>query len=65
MQTLIAGYARFRAQQWPERRKGFESLAQDGQSPRALVVACIDSRVDPAQIFDADPGEMFVVRTLR
>jgi len=64
MQTLIAGYARFRAQQWPERRKVFESLAQDGQSPTALVVACIDSRVDPAMIFDAAPGELLIVRNV-
>ena len=64
MQTWIAGYARFRAQQWPERRKVFESLAQDGQSPTALVVACIDSRVDPAMIFDAAPGELLIVRNV-
>jgi carbonic anhydrase len=64
MQTLIAGYRRFRAQQWPDRRKDFEALAQEGQTPQALVVACIDSRVDPAMIFDAAPGELLIVRNV-
>src|SRR6266567_9063660 len=64
MKELIAGYKRFRARGWPERRKVFESLAEDGQRPRALVVACVDSRVDPTMIFDAAPGEMLTVRNV-
>lgn len=64
MKELIAGYKRFRARGWPERRKVFESLAEGGQRPRALVVACVDSRVDPTMIFDAAPGEMLTVRNV-
>ncbi len=64
MEELIAGYKRFRASGWPERRKTFESLAKDGQSPKALVLACVDSRVDPAMIFDAGPGELLTVRNV-
>jgi carbonic anhydrase len=64
MDELIAGYRRFRATQWPERRATFESLAQAGQSPRTMVIACSDSRVDPAMIFGAGPGELFVVRNV-
>jgi carbonic anhydrase len=64
MQELLAGYQRFRANGWPQKRREFESLAENGQSPRALVVACIDSRVDPAMIFDAAPGEMLTVRNV-
>jgi carbonic anhydrase len=37
---------------------------REGQSPEVLVIACSDSRVDPAQIFDVDPGEIFVVRNV-
>ena len=48
METLLAGYRRLRANQWPEQRRLFESLARDGQRPEALVIACVDSRVDPA-----------------
>jgi carbonic anhydrase len=64
MQKLVAGYERFRVNGWPEKRREFESLADNGQSPEAMVVACIDSRVDPAMIFDAGPGEMLTVRNV-
>jgi carbonic anhydrase len=64
MKRLIAGYERFRATGWPEQRRVFESLAQNGQSPESLVVTCVDSRVDPAMIFDAGPGEMLTVRNV-
>jgi carbonic anhydrase len=64
MQKLIEGYRRFRGQQWPERRATFERLATRGQSPRAMVVACCDSRVDPTMIFSAEPGELFVLRNV-
>jgi len=64
METLVAGYRRFREGAWPERRDLFERLARSGQRPRAMVIACSDSRVDPAMIFDAGPGELFVVRNV-
>jgi carbonic anhydrase len=64
MQRLLDGYQRFRAQHWPAQHRAFEALATRGQSPRALVVACIDSRVDPAMIFDTAPGETLTVRNV-
>ena len=64
MQRLLEGYHRFRGGQWPERRRMFEGLADEGQQPRAMVVSCADSRVDPGMIFDAGPGELFVVRNV-
>jgi carbonic anhydrase len=64
MDRLLAGYHRFRGGQWPERRRLFESLADDGQQPRVMVISCADSRVDPGMIFDAGPGELFVVRNV-
>jgi carbonic anhydrase len=64
METLIAGYKRFRANGWPDQRRVFESLARDGQSPKVLVVACVDSRVDPGVIFDSVPGEVLTVRNV-
>lgn len=64
MQELIDGYKRFRAGAWPERQRLYESLAGRGQKPRVLVLACVDSRVDPAAIFDAGPGEILVVRNV-
>ena len=64
MQALLEGYRRFRTGTWPERRRLFERLADHGQSPRALVICCSDSRVDPTMIFDASPGELFTVRNV-
>ncbi len=64
MKNLIAGYKRFRATGWPEQRRIFQSLAKHGQTPQALVLTCVDSRVDPAMIFDAGPGQMLTVRNV-
>jgi carbonic anhydrase len=61
MDKLIAGYRRFRKERWPAEQALFRSLA-DSQKPHALVIGCCDSRVDPATIFSAGPGELFVVR---
>ena len=61
--ALLTGYRRFREQRWPQERAEYESLA-GGQKPHTLVVACSDSRADPALIFDAAPGELFVVRNV-
>ena len=61
--TLIRGYHRFRAREWKSERDRWAELAE-GQSPKVMVIACSDSRVDPATIFDARPGEMFVVRNV-
>ncbi|NUR46409.1 MAG: carbonic anhydrase [Sphingomonas sp.] len=60
---LIQGYLRFRSNDWERERSRWSQLAE-GQSPRIMILSCADSRVDPAQIFDARPGEMFVVRNI-
>jgi carbonic anhydrase len=64
MEKLLAGYRNFRNKGWVEQRGLFESLAQDGQRPQALVISCIDSRVDPAIIFDSAPGTLLTVRNV-
>lgn len=60
---LLAGYHRFRDSGWTPKLERWREL-REGQSPQILIIACSDSRVDPAQIFDTDPGEMFVVRNV-
>ena len=63
LSRLIEGYRRFRQERWPEERERWSKLAE-GQSPKVMVIACSDSRVDPAEIFDSRPGEIFVVRNV-
>ncbi|MBU6267808.1 MAG: carbonic anhydrase [Sphingomonadales bacterium] len=60
---LIEGYRAFRANGWTPNRERWAAL-REGQEPQIMVIACSDSRVDPSQIFDVDPGEMFVVRNV-
>lgn len=64
MKTLLEGYERFRTGYWREHEALYSSLARDGQSPPAMVIACADSRVAPEMIFDCAPGEIFVVRNV-
>ena len=61
--NLLAGYRRFRELRYEAEKARWRELAE-GQSPRALVIACSDSRADPATIFDTDPGDIFVVRNV-
>jgi len=60
---LVAGYRRFRTQGWSGQRERWAELSE-GQSPKVMVIACSDSRVDPAIIFDTSPGEIFAVRNV-
>ncbi|EKN00419.1 MULTISPECIES: carbonic anhydrase [Acidocella] len=64
MKTLLEGYDRFRSNYWQEHKDRYTTLARDGQSPPAMVIACSDSRVAPEAIFDCAPGEIFVVRNV-
>jgi carbonic anhydrase len=60
---LLEGYRRFRAGHWLNQREHYESLSE-GQAPRICVISCCDSRVDPMSIFDAQPGDLFVIRNV-
>lgn len=61
---LIDGYRAFVENRLPLERSRFEKLAEAGQRPEVMVICCCDSRVSPEVIFDAHPGELFVVRNV-
>ncbi len=60
---LVRGYHRFRDRDYTRQHARWMDLAE-GQHPRVMVIACADSRTDPAMVFDAAPGEIFVVRNI-
>ena len=61
---LVEGYREFLSETWPRQAALYRTLAEVGQSPRTMIVACCDSRADPATIFNAKPGALFVVRNV-
>lgn len=61
---LLKGYRRFREGTYPRQKARFDETVAEGQHPKLMIIGCSDSRVDPAQIFDVDPGEIFVVRNV-
>ncbi|HMP55515.1 MAG TPA: carbonic anhydrase [Novosphingobium sp.] len=60
---LLGGYHRFRETGWMPNRQRWAEL-REGQQPEVMIIACSDSRVDPSQVFDVAPGEIFVVRNV-
>jgi carbonic anhydrase len=62
--ALLDGYRTFRAQRLPTEQSRYRDLSVRGQAPETMVIGCCDSRVSPEVIFDAGPGELFVVRNV-
>jgi carbonic anhydrase len=63
-QHLIEGFRRFREQHFTDNDALYRQLVSQGQSPKILVVACCDARVDPAIVLDCAPGDLFVIRNV-
>jgi carbonic anhydrase len=61
---LVEGYRQFADGRLRHEQDRYRELAEAGQSPEVLVIGCCDSRVSPEAIFDARPGELFVVRNV-
>lgn len=62
--NLIEGFRRFCGRHFEHNDSLYQQLVKEGQTPKTLVVACCDSRVDPALVFDCDPGDLFVIRNV-
>ena len=61
---LVEGYTAFLGSRLREEQSRYQELSEIGQSPEIMVIGCCDSRVSPEVIFDARPGELFVVRNV-
>jgi len=61
---LLEGYHTFMSGRYTDERDRYRQLAETGQEPHTLVIACCDSRAAPETIFDCGPGELFVVRNV-
>lgn len=63
IKKFITGFKRFQENYFGGNQELFGQLKQ-GQKPNAMVIACSDSRVDPAILMDCEPGDLFVVRNV-
>jgi len=62
--ALTNGFNGFRARYFEENKQLFDHLTTQGQAPKVMMISCADSRVDPALMFNTDPGDIFVVRNV-
>lgn len=63
-ENLLNGYKNFMSGRYADERERYRVLADTGQKPQTLFIACCDSRSAPETIFDCGPGELFVVRNV-
>lgn len=64
LEKLVSGYKRFLKADFRDHETRYQTLAEEGQSPKIMVIACSDSRVNPDLIFNTKPGDLFVVRNV-
>ncbi len=63
-QHLLDGHANFMAGRYAREKERIRDLAETGQTPSTMIIACCDSRATPEMIFDCGPGEAFVLRNV-
>lgn len=64
IETLLTGYQKFREHYYGDSNLVYEDLVRLGQRPKILMVACSDSRVDPALVLNSQPGDLFMIRNV-
>lgn len=64
LKDIVKGYQEFRSKYASGDQSIMQYLAEKGQQPQVMMVACCDSRVDPGMILQCDPGDLFVVRNV-
>ena len=61
---LTEKYKNWQNDTFIKKKAQFERLAREGQSPKYIIISCVDSRVDPNSIFKSEPGEFLVHRNI-
>ena len=64
VEKLLDGYRRFRTGAFQDSKPLIQELVAQGQRPQVAVIACSDSRVEPATLFQTDPGDLFMIRNV-
>lgn len=64
IKKLIDGNKKFRKKFFSGDRALFDMLVEQGQRPKTMIISCSDSRVDPAIVFNCQPGDLFVIRSM-
>lgn len=64
IEKFIKGNKQFRKKFFDADNSTFNNLVLHGQKPKTMIIACSDSRVDPAIVFNCEPGELFVIRNI-
>ncbi len=64
VEKFLEGFQSFRRDHFPACQAAYRQLFEQGQSPQAIVISCVDSRVDPVTLTQADPGDLFIVRNV-
>jgi carbonic anhydrase len=64
IRNLVDGFHKFRTKYFVQDTELFEQLNTQGQTPKTLIIGCSDSRVDPALLLQANPGDIFVIRNV-
>ena len=64
LNKLVFGFSSFRKRFFSDRQDLYRTLVRDGQKPQVVMIACADSRVDPAFVLETDPGDVFAIRNV-
>lgn len=64
IRRVVDGYKKFKKEYFEDKTHEFQNLVDNGQKPKILIIACSDSRVDPAIVTNSKPGDLFVIRNV-
>ncbi|MCW9035228.1 MAG: carbonic anhydrase [Rhodospirillales bacterium] len=64
IEKLKQGFSNFKNGYHKDHQAVYQDLIESGQKPKVAVIACSDSRVDPAIVLQMEPGDVFMIRNI-